>query len=54
MIDELLDQWNDWTTLATEWDAAQWKFDEDWMKEARAELCKLAVKGFDRLKAKKY
>jgi hypothetical protein len=48
IVDELLDQWNDWRTRATEWDAQQWGFDlNGWMKKERAELAKLDLPRFE-------
>lgn len=36
--DTYLDQWLHVRNHATEWDAVQWGFPEDWMREARAQM----------------
>lgn len=33
--DHYLDQWIDYTTRATEWDADQWGFPVNWMEKER-------------------
>ena len=40
--DKYLDKWIEFKTLATEWDAQNWGFTENWMIKERTELMKRA------------
>jgi hypothetical protein len=53
IIDRLLDQWLEWEKLATEYDAEQWSFEEDWMKDERAKLGELGKPSDEKTETKK-